>query len=40
MIVQRIPDPITDTDGDYEPDDAMGRQYKIISMRWLNEDEV
>ncbi|WP_309398030.1 pilus assembly PilX family protein [Cerasicoccus maritimus] len=42
-VVQRMVEPIVDTDGDYEPDDGatnVGRRYQIIALRWLNEDEV
>lgn len=39
-IVQRIPDPVADANNDREPDDAWGRQFRIVSARWLTEDEV
>ncbi|WP_269522580.1 hypothetical protein [Coraliomargarita parva] len=39
-IVQRVPEPVLDADQDYEPDDAFGRRFTIVSMRWLNEDEI
>lgn len=39
-VVQRRPEPVQDLDGDYEPDDSLGRRYEIVSMRWLTEDEI
>ncbi|WP_309384471.1 hypothetical protein [Cerasicoccus frondis] len=42
-VVQRMVDPIEDTDGDFEPDIGAtndGRRYRIIALRWLTDDEV
>jgi len=39
-IVQRVPEPVTDADGDYEPDDEFGRQFVIKSMRWIGESDI
>lgn len=39
-VVQRIPDPVIDTNNDMEPDDDFGRKFVIKSMRWLGENEI
>lgn len=39
-IVQRLPDPVLDTDGDWEPDDEFGRKFKIVGFRWLDDNEI
>jgi hypothetical protein len=39
-IVQRVSDPVSDSDSDMEPDDDFGRKFVIKSMRWLGENEI
>jgi hypothetical protein len=45
-IVQRMPDPVNVTGGGSaleelaQPSSAYGRQFKILSFRWLPENEV
>ncbi|WP_309397721.1 hypothetical protein [Cerasicoccus maritimus] len=45
-IVQRFPEAVTpvsddaDEVGFYEPVDGMGRKFKVIGFRWLNEREI
>lgn len=39
-VVQRVPEPVTDIDGDYEPDDAFGRRFEIVNLRWLQDSEI
>jgi hypothetical protein len=36
-IVQRVPEPVKDSDNDYEPDDEYGRQFVVKSIRWLGD---
>lgn len=46
VVVQRVPEPVLDADGDYEPDldpegrDTMGRRFEIVSFHWLSESEI
>ena len=37
-IVQRVPDPV-DPDND-DIDDSIQRKFKIMSVRWLTQDEI
>jgi len=45
-VVQRYPDPVAlDTEKSYlenlaQPTDTMGRKFKIVSFRWLDESEI
>lgn len=42
-IVQRMPEPVVDSNQDFEPDAAaqeMGRRFRVLSLRWLTEDEI
>jgi len=43
VIVQRTVEPVVDSNNDFEPDvgaQNQGRRFKIISLRWLNEEDV
>lgn len=44
-VVQRTSDPVKAADGaagaaKWNPTDEFGRKFKVISMRWLNEEEI
>lgn len=39
-VVQRIADPVDTGDSIVQPTGLFGRAYKVISFRWLSEDEV
>ncbi|HAV14000.1 MAG TPA: hypothetical protein DCX06_11005 [Opitutae bacterium] len=41
-VVQRVADPVDTLDpgGRVQPIGTFGRQFKIVSVRWLNEDEI
>lgn len=43
-VVQRVPEPVTPvgTSGaaQWEPADQFGRKFKVVSLRWLNPEEV
>ncbi|WP_269541203.1 hypothetical protein [Cerasicoccus fimbriatus] len=39
-LVQRLPDPVHDADGDWEPDDDFGRKFKIVGFRWLTDEQI
>ncbi|MDQ8196167.1 hypothetical protein QEH59_17155 [Coraliomargarita sp. SDUM461004] len=45
-IVQRIAEPVSplttnsDSPSDYQPNDAFGRKFKIISLNWLSSEEI
>lgn len=39
-LVQRLPDPVLDSDDDMEPDDSFGRRFKVVGMRWLTEADI
>lgn len=39
-VVQRIAEPVALGDSIVSPTGAFGRQYKIVSVRWLNESDV
>ena len=50
MVVQRVPEPVVNNPGamsgaDFraemaDPGSPFGRQFRIVSFRWLNEDEI
>lgn len=39
-VVQRIADPVEEGDSVVQPTGNFGRSFKILQIRWLNEDEV
>jgi len=39
-VVQRIATPVEPGDSIVSPTGEFGRQYKLVSVRWLNESEV
>lgn len=39
-VVQRIADPVEEGDSIVQPAGRFGRSFKILQIRWLNEDEV
>lgn len=40
VVVQRIAQPVDAGDSRIQPTGPFGRSYQVISIRWLDEDEI
>jgi hypothetical protein len=40
VVVQRVAEPVDVSDSIIQPAGDFGRLYRVLSIRWLSEDEV